>query len=235
MHHLDLERRPVAVRYERSPGIAPRAARPMAACEAVLMASQGGAIRMGVGDSSCRLGPQALRLGEGSAEDRRPPLDAPPFDEEMGSCFIEEIPAVETGGTPPPPTLGDSVILAPLDGADARPDLVLLICNFEQACKLIALAGHEAEPLPRVEMRGASCYRAITYPLLSGNVNVTLMSRAGRRVHGYGAEDLLVSVPVERFERMLEALALLWGGQPNVEIADRLRALLRDRCPGSDN
>lgn len=236
IEQLDLKRKPVAVRYEQRTIPNPdAAAENLSACEAFLQASEGRFVRLSAANSSCSLGAYFLRLRTRSASNGAKAFEELLFDEEKANCFIEEVPPAQVSTGYRLPAIGDSLLLSPLETTEARPDLVLFICTFEQACKLIALDCHGAEAPAPMEMRGPICHRAITYPLVSGYLNVTLMSHASRRIHGYRADDLLVAASAERFERMLGNLAHLASGPPDIQIPDALRSLLHERCRATEN
>jgi uncharacterized protein (DUF169 family) len=235
MAQLELTRKPVAVRYapEAGPSAETTTDGTLPACEAVRLASEGSVLRLGTDSSACALGPHFLRIGRPSAEDAGKAFEELLFSGDKASCFLEEVPGAQPVGVQTRGPLGNSLILSPLEAAQARPDVVLFVCNFEQACRLIALDSQDGQP-GTVELRGAACYRAMTYPMVSGNLNVTLMNNAGRLRHGYRADDLLVSIPIARFERMLAGAARA-GDPGGADIPDSLRALLRERCSGADN
>jgi uncharacterized protein (DUF169 family) len=227
---------PVAVRYERNGRPGPGATEAKtSACVAFLQASEGRVLRMSVADFSCSLGPYCLGVGEASAASAQEAFEKVILDPERASCFVDAIPEALAPAGRLQPGFGDTVVFSPLDPEGTRPDLVVVICTFDQACKLIALDCHPGVgPVP-MELRGTTCYRAVTYPLMAGYLNVTLMSNASRTLHGYRPDDVLVSVPAERFERMLGNLQSLTTARVEADIPDALRTLFRDRCRQTDN
>ncbi len=235
VEQLDLKRKPIGVRYVAAAG----APEPdllddkMGGCEAFLRASEGHRVWLSAANSTCKLGPYWLGLRGESASEK--PKSSPEVEDQREACFIEEVPGAEAADPRGVPPMGDFLLLSPLETTETRPDLVLFICTFEQACKLMALDCHGSKPPGPIEIRGPICYRAVTHPLASRALNVTLMSHAGRRAHGYRADDLLVSVPADRFESMMRTLAELIAAAREVEIPDALRSLFRARCRGTDN
>lgn len=90
---------------------------------------------------------------------------------------------------------GDHLILSPLEMAEMRPDLVVFLCNPEQACRLVALASYPDGKPPKTEMAGSTCHMVIAYPLVTGEMNVSLMDYASRKYQGYSPSELFVSIP----------------------------------------
>jgi uncharacterized protein (DUF169 family) len=237
VEHLALTRLPVAVRYERNgaarsdSGVEPNTS----ACTAFLRASEGRTLRLSATDFSCNLGPYCLGVGPASAASAQEAFETVVLDPERASCFVEGVPEALGPAGRPQSGFGNGLVLSPLDSETAKPDLVVFICTFEQACKLIALDCHPAGGPAPMELRGSTCYRAVTYPMMAGYLNVTLMSNAGRSLHGYRPEDVLVSVPAERFERMLGNLQGLATARLDVDIPEALRTLLEERCQQTNN
>jgi uncharacterized protein (DUF169 family) len=232
VERLALQRQPVAVRYVESASPEPPAAAPEA-CEALLRASQGETVVVAGGAAGCALGTHYLGLAGLSGEESRRAFEEFVFDEKRSACFIEEVPGAETPRVAPPARQGSRVILSPLADLPEPPDVVLFVCEFEQACRLIALDVPETGAPAAMEMRGPTCHRAIGYPLVTGQLNVTLMSHLGRRLHGFRADDVLVSVPGARLLRMLDRARR--GAGPDIHIPDVLRSMLLNRRRGSEN
>ena len=95
----------------------------------------------------------------------------------------------------PPYGLAEYVVFSPLEKSQFRPDLVLFLCNAEQACRLITLACFNNGISPKVELVGSACHMAITYPLVSGEINVSFLDYTARKMKGYMPEELFVSIP----------------------------------------
>ncbi|MGZ7109104.1 MAG: DUF169 domain-containing protein, partial [Methanobacterium sp.] len=75
---------------------------------------------------------------------------------------------------PPATDLADKVVISPLDKAEIRPDMILFLCNGEQACRLITLDTYWDGKSPQQQIIGALCYSAIVYTIMSGNTNMTV-------------------------------------------------------------
>ena len=125
----------------------------------------------------------------------------------------------------PPLGLADHIVLAPIEKAEFRPDIVLFICNAEQACRLVSLDSYDTGIPPRIEMAGSTCHQAVAYPVVTGELNVSLMDYTSRHIRGYKAEDLLVSIPYHRFHGVIRSIDHCTAGQAKMEIPESLRRL----------
>ncbi len=50
------------------------------------------------------------------------------------------------------------------------------------------------------------CWSAITYPIVSGNFNVTMGDYSARRMWEYDPDKLMVCMPLPRYRMILESL-----------------------------
>ena len=77
---------------------------------------------------------------------------------------------------------------------------------------MIFLADYHGFPIkPRVT--GSLCWGAITYPLVTGNFNVTMGDPSARRTHKYDQNKLIVSVPYRMIPAMVEAMEFSTAGK----------------------
>ncbi|MHA1324233.1 MAG: DUF169 domain-containing protein [Candidatus Helarchaeota archaeon] len=113
---------------------------------------------------------------------------------------------------PPPLGLAKYIIFVPLEKSKLQPDLVLFLCNPWQASRLIYLAVYHGFPI-KPQVTGSLCWSAITYPLMTGNFNVTMGDPTARRHYGYNPNELIVSVPFRMIPLMCDALELSTAGR----------------------
>ncbi|MFQ6051158.1 MAG: DUF169 domain-containing protein [Candidatus Hydrothermarchaeota archaeon] len=106
----------------------------------------------------------------------------------------------------PPYGLSKYVVFSPLEKTEFEPDLVLFLCNAEQACRLVTLLGFSGEAMPKARLGGSLCWSTITYPLISGNINVSLGDISARRIEKYDPNELIVSVPINKIPLILESI-----------------------------
>jgi len=55
-------------------------------------------------------------------------------------------------------------------------------------------------------MRGSLCWSTITYPIVSGNFNITAGDISARRMAGWDDNIMIVSVPVEKIQGIADAI-----------------------------
>ena len=82
---------------------------------------------------------------------------------------------------------------------------------------MIFLADYHGFPIkPRVT--GSLCWGTITYPLVTGNFNVTMGDPSARRSHQYDPTELIVSVPYRMIPSMIEAMEHSSAGKGKPDI-----------------
>jgi uncharacterized protein (DUF169 family) len=130
---------------------------------------------------------------------------------------------MEVLGSPPPTGLSDFLVIEPMGSADMMPDLVVFVCNGEQACRLISLDTYWDGKPPRVEITGSLCHAAVAYPAVTGNTNVTFGDWTARRIQKYAADVAFVSVPYERIQNLVAAIPHSSAGTADVVIPAAFR------------
>ena len=222
---LGIEGNPVAVTYSmKSPSTSDKGKHRV--CDALLRARDGKVIDLTVSTSACPGGTWHLGLGERPKGERDKALKDFLVNGEKLYCSIAAFHRAQALTAAPPLGLADHVILSPLDKAEFRPDIVVLICNAEQACRLVTLDGYDTGIPPRVEMSGATCHQAVAYPVVTGELNVSLMDYTSRRIRGYKPEDLLVSIPYHRFLSVMRSIDHCTAGRAKMEIPESFRRLM---------
>jgi uncharacterized protein (DUF169 family) len=106
----------------------------------------------------------------------------------------------------PPLGRADHVVLAPLETAELEPDLVVFLCNPEQACRLVTLATYPDGRPPKAELAGSTCHMVIAYPLVTGEINVSLMDYASRKYQDYEPSELFVTIPFGLMQGLMWSL-----------------------------
>lgn len=129
----------------------------------------------------------------------------------------------------PPTGMSDRILIGPLGKAELRPDLVVFLCNGEQACRLIALDHYWDGIPPRVELTGSLCHAAIAYPIVTGNTNVTFGDWTARRQQKYPADTVFVSIPYERVHNLVAAVPECSAGSAELDIPEEFRRVLEQR------
>ncbi len=222
---LELKGNSVAVTYSMKPP-SEAAEGKHRVCDALLEARDGKIIDLTAATSACAGGTWHLGLGERPTGEADRALKEFLVNGEKLYCSIATFHRAQALTTPSPLGLADHVILSPMDRAELRPDMVLFICNADQACRLITLDGYDTGIPPRIEMSGATCHQAIAYPVVSGELNVSLMDYTSRRIRGYKREDLLVSIPYHRFLGAMRSIDHCTAGRAKMEVPESFRRLV---------
>ena len=129
---------------------------------------------------------------------------------------------------PPPTGLSERILIGPVESAEVRPDLVIFLCNAEQACRLISL-DHYWDGIPlQVEVTGSLCSAAIAYPIATGRTNVTFGDWTARRMQKYDSGVVFVSVPYERIHNLAAAVPECSAGSAELEIPEEIRNVLKE-------
>jgi uncharacterized protein (DUF169 family) len=131
-------------------------------------------------------------------------------------------------GSAPPTGMSDRIFIGPMDAAPLRPDIVVFVCNAEQACRLVALDHYwDGKPL-HVELTGSLCHAAIGYPVVTGNTNLTLGDWTARRMQKYASDIVFLTVPYERIANLILAIPECSAGTAEVEIPEAFRSTFEE-------
>ncbi len=102
--------------------------------------------------------------------------------------------------------IASKVFLYPISKNVFVPDLVIFLVNAEQVSRLVTLAQFWDGKTPSFEMRGSLCWSSITYPLVSGNFNVTVGDISARRMAGWDQNIIIVTIPMEKIKGLADAV-----------------------------
>jgi len=219
---LGLEGSPVAITYSMD-AAANSVKGKHRVCNVFVKAAECATIDLSAATSACRGGTWQLGLGAppSGAEDRS--LKEFLVNGEKLYCSVAALYRARALAAPAPIGMADHVIFAPLGEAELRPDVILFICNAEQACRLVTLDTYDTGIPPKIEMSGATCHQAVAYPVVSGELNVSLMDYTSRRIKSYKPSDLLVSVPYHRFPGIMRSIDRCTAGRAPFKIPEEFR------------
>jgi len=222
---LNLEGSPIAVTFSTKPPASALAGKHRV-CDAFLKARQGETIDLTSYTSLCRGGSTYLGLIEPPVGEEQDALFDFLVNGEKLACSVAVFHRMRALSPPPPTSLTAHVILSPLEKAEARPDLVLFVVNAEQACRLVTLDQYDTGIPPRIHMAGATCYQVIGYPIVTGELNISVMDFTSRRIRGYKPEDLFVTVPYHRFHGIMRSIPKCTAGTAKMEIPEAFRKMM---------
>jgi len=228
---LGIEGSPVAITYsmEAFPGALRGKHR---ACDALIKARDGATIDISASTSACQGGSWYLGLAPPpSGEDDRALKEFLVNGEKLYSS-VATFCRARALSTPPPTGMADHVIFAPLGTAQLRPDVIVFICNPEQASRLVTLDMYDTGIPPKLEMSGATCHQAVGYPASTGELNVSLMDYTSRRSKAYKSGQLIVSVPYHRFHGIMRSIDGCTAGRAKFEISEGMRRSIDPKARG---
>ena len=206
---LELRGNPVAITYTDEE-IEPTIKKGMGVCKAILIARNGEIIRLNKTKCTCPGGRWHLGFAKGMSGLEKFLVEG---EKLWATVPIAKRSIAETHGIAPPPLgLAKNVIFSPLNKAELRPDLVTILCNPWQASRLIYLAiyqGYSVKP----NLAGSLCWGAITYPLMTGNFNITMGDPTARRHYGYDPNELIVTIPYRMVSPVIEAMEYSTAGK----------------------
>lgn len=214
---LVLEGSPVAVTYSMTPALAGAETDRYAVCQALIEARSGAVIDLTRETCACPGGVWHLGLGPRPSGKAGEVLKKFLVEGEKLFCSIATMHRTMALTSDPPVGLAEHVILSPLEKADLRPDLVVFLCNPEQACRLVTLATYPDGKPPRAEMAGSTCHMVIAYPLVTGEINVSLMDYTSRKYRGYKTHDLFVTIPFHAMPGLMWSIDRCSAGTAKVE------------------
>lgn len=203
---LGSEGSPVAVRYlnelPQGPGLEPQVI-----CQSMQTARDGRTIAVSAENNICRGGAYFLGLIP------RPP-EAFTFWTEVERCFASRAVALaymEHVPGPPPPTTGKYVFMAPFVECGQQPDLVFFTCTVDQAARLLGLAAYSWSPAC-IYSYAAHCNAAIGIPMHTGDIHVSFIDNAARRIARYEPGEVVVTIPGTRLAGLAAAIPeCIWG------------------------
>ena len=130
----------------------------------------------------------------------------------------------------PPYGLSKKIFIYPVRKGIFQPDLILMLVNAEQASRFITLNQFWDGKTPSIEMRGSLCWSMITYPLVSGNFNLSVGDISARRMERWDPNIMAASIPWERISGIAEAVDFSTAGRakPSEEF-ERMTEKVRSR------
>jgi uncharacterized protein (DUF169 family) len=116
-----------------------------------------------------------------------------------------------------------------MEKAESQPQLVIFICNAEQACRLLTFVTFFDGRMPAIKLGGPTCRMSIIYPLQSGEVNISFYDYTARKLCHVEKDKLLISIPYQLIPQMIENLDTCSGGRAKVEFPQEFRSFLQKR------
>jgi uncharacterized protein (DUF169 family) len=221
-HVLRLTREPVAVAFTGAgAGDEPSAHGKVSVCQALKRASEGELITVTVETCGCPGGLVNLGLGQVPASGKERLVRFLIDKEKVYSSRVALYRSQQS--VSPPAGAASRVLFTPLAQAEVRPDLVVFIGTPGSLHELLGLASYWEGGSMKAELAGPACRTGIAYPVVTGELGLSLLDFGARRLARFEDHELLVAVP---FHRMLGVMAALESGvgsgrEAGVEAAER--------------
>lgn len=216
---LGLENKPVAVTFSNDEALEGDSKR-ISFCRALKLAAAGESLLIDKDNSACPGGSWHCGLSEAPSGDARRGIQWFLTRGEKLTSSIVSFHRMQALTAPPPTGLSECILMGPVEAAEIRPDLVVFLCNGEQACRLITLDCYWDGIPPRVELAGSLCHAAIAYPVVTGRTNVTFGDWTARRQQGYSTDVIFVSIPYERVHNLVVAVPECSAGSAEPDIPE---------------
>ncbi len=224
---LELAHTPVAVTYTDNPP-ADASTDAYRVCGALQAAAAGTVIDLTGDNSACPGGSTYLGLRAMPPEHAKALREFLIDGEKLFSCPAAINRARALSKATPPFGIAEHVVFAPLDKAPLPPDVTVFICNPWQAARLINLAYYlDGKPM-ECDPTGALCGAAITYSLVTGNVNVTFGDVTARRMQRYAENELFVSMPLAALEATVASIDRCSAGTAETHIPAAMRRAMAE-------
>ncbi len=81
-------------------------------------------------------------------------------------------------------------------------------------------------------MRASLCWGAISYPIVSGNFNITAGDISARRMAGWDENIMIASFPAEQIQGVADAIDKSTAG--TAESSEQFKALVARMRPGKE-
>jgi uncharacterized protein (DUF169 family) len=224
---LNLKGSPIAVTYSMEPNPRGKEGRHWV-CHALQKAREGEIFSLSRETSSCGGGTFHLGLGPRPTGEADKALKEFLIRGEKLFCSLASLQRVRSLSLTPPLGLADHVHIAPLEAAEERPDLVIFLVDAEQACRLLTLATFMDGIPPKMQLMGSACYMTITYPLISGEINLSLLDYTARRMRRFAPEELCLTIPFHKMQNLIQSIPLCSAGTAEIEIPAAFRRYMSE-------
>ena len=201
---LGIEKEAVGVKYTDEIPTSKAAEGQFAVCGGILEAAEGTVIMLSKETCSCPGGRNSLGLIEGSGVSLKMLVEGEKLWCDVKTATRSRIESRKIAT--PPVGISNTVYFYPINKNLFEPDLVIFLVNAEQVSRLVTLAQFWDGKTPSFEMRGSLCWSSITYPMVSGNFNITAGDISARRMAGWDKNLMIATVPVEKVQGIADAI-----------------------------
>jgi uncharacterized protein (DUF169 family) len=213
---LKLETDPVAVTFAGPP--APGTSSPkekISVCQALKRASDGEAVVITRETCGCPGGLVSLGLGQTPPQGKEKLVD---FLINKEKVYCSRTALHRSQQTVLPPVgVGSQISFTPLSQAEGQPDVVVFVGKPGSLHHLIHFAGYWEGGSMKAELAGPACRTGVAYPVVTGEIGLSLLDFGARRLAGFPENHLLVAIPLHRMLAVMSALDQGVGGDRGEE------------------
>jgi uncharacterized protein (DUF169 family) len=193
-------------------------------CKAIKLSAEGGCFVIDENTSTCPGGSRFCGFTEITSKEQKRGLQKFLTRGEKLTHSLASFERMQKLTAPLPTGLADRVVICPLNKTGATPDMILFLCNAEQACRLITLDTYWDGISPKQQVIGAMCNTAISYTIMTGRTNISMGDWTARRQQNFEPDLLFVSVPYERIDNLIAAIPRCSAGDAESNIPEEFRA-----------
>ena len=198
-------------------------------CRALLDAAAGGTLQVCSNNNAC-FG-AAWHLGLRKINDPRIEQMVKKFvvEGEKLFCSYEALDNLMSQMQDTPDNSGNCFSLAPMEKAEFNPEIVIFVCNPQEACRLLTLVTFLDGNMPKIKIGGPTCRMVIIYPMVMQEVNISFYDATARKICNVSKDKLLVSIPYGKIQPIVESLDKCSAGTAKIEYPKEFREFLQKR------
>jgi uncharacterized protein (DUF169 family) len=126
---------------------------------------------------------------------------------------------------PPPAGMASHICFSPMSKATATPDLVAFLGKPGSLHHLLSFASYWDGGSMKAELFGPACRTAIAYPVVTGEIGLSLLDFGARRLAGFAEDLMLLGIPYHRMLAVFQALESGVGREPVVDMERQIDEL----------
>jgi uncharacterized protein (DUF169 family) len=202
---LKLDTDPIAVTFAGAQTQEPLSPKEkLSVCQALKKASEGETVAITAETCGCPGGLVSLGLGQTPTQGRERLADFLINKEKVYCSRVAMHRSQQT--VPPPAGMANHVSFSPLATASILPDVVAFVGKPGSLHHLLSFANYWEGGSMKAELSGPACRTGIAYPVVTGEIGLSLLDFGARRLGGFAEEHLLVGIPFHRMIGIMQAL-----------------------------
>jgi len=119
---------------------------------------------------------------------------------EIVERYLSNVPMLKSGQF-------KTACVSPLDALSFKPDIVIIVCNPEQAMLVLWAYSYDFGEPVRGYTGTATCLSTFIEPYLTGKPSFSLGDPGGRHIIQLTSDEVVVSIPAKLFRRMVKNLS----------------------------